>query len=106
MIQPHEQMPGVAGILRDFHVLGLQEAHHLVIASRIHAGKTSAAADLMDYSETQVRSRWNEVKDFILVPLGMDRHNDMLAGMWIVLHATCCAAPAFSLLENDARFAS
>ena len=106
MIQPIEPLTGVAGGLQQFHVLGLREEHALVIAARIHAGKTRAVSGPIDYSEPQIRRRWDEVKDFILVPLGLDRHNDMLAGMWIVLHATCCTAPSFLLLKNDIRFSS
>jgi len=106
LLQPIERLPGVSGILQEFHVLGLKEEHVLEIAARVHAGKTSAFSGLIDYSEPQIRKRWEEVKDFILVPLGLDRHNDMLTGMWIVLHATCCTAPSFLLLKNDIRFKS
>ena len=39
------------------------------------------------------------------MPLGLPRHDDVLAGLWIALHARCCTAPSFSLLRNDSRFA-
>jgi hypothetical protein len=98
-------MPGVAGELQRFCVKGLHAEHHLVIAARVHTGTTKGAAALSSYSESQTKRRWDEVKDFVLVPLGLPRHDDVLAGLWVVLHSTCCTAPSFSLLRNDSRFA-
>ncbi len=58
------------------------------------------------YSESQTRRRWDEVKDFVLVPLGLPRHDDALAGFWVALHAGCCTSPSLLLLKTDSRFAS
>jgi len=66
-----ERMPGVAGELQRFCVKGLRPEHHLVIAARIHTGTTKGAAALSSYSESQTKRRWDEVKDFVLVPLGL-----------------------------------
>jgi hypothetical protein len=104
--QSVERMPGVTGEIQRFCVKGLRPEHHLVIAARLHAGTTRRAAALLHYSESQTKRRWDEVKDFVLVPLGLARHDDVLAGLWIALHAGCCTAPAISLLENDSRFTS
>ena len=101
-----DRLPGIAGRLQAFCVRGLRPEHHLVIAARLHAGSVKGAAALVCYSESQTRRRWDEVKDFVLVPLGLPRHDDALAGFWVALHAGCCTSPSLLLLKTDSRFAS
>jgi hypothetical protein len=105
MLQREEGWPGVLGVLAAQCVLGLRPEHQLVIAARIHGGRHGAAA-LIGYSDSQVRRRWDQVKELVLVPLGLPEHDDVLAGIWVVLHSDCCTAEAVSLLRNDSRFAS
>lgn len=106
MLESIEGFGGAVGQLRSHCVKGLQDDHHLVIAARVSCGDCERASKLLSYSRSQTQRRWNEVKDFILVPLGLSRHDDALAGIWLVLHSSCCASPSFWLLENDGRFAS
>lgn len=97
---------GLITALTAHHVRGLQPEHLEVVAARLSCGSADAAAEVLVYSRSQVQRRWNEVKDFILVPLGLPRHDDALAGCWAVLHRGCCVEAAFLLLENDGRFGS
>jgi hypothetical protein len=107
MHQSHEASEqGVVGEISRFCVKGLRPEHHLALAARIHGGSARLAAQLTNYSESQVKRRLDEVKDFVLVPLGLRRHDDLLTGMWVALHQHCCTAPVFSLLESDSRFRS
>ena len=106
MLETVERLPGVAGELQRFCIKGLRDEHHLVIAARIHAGDIKTAGSIIGYSDSQTRYRWDQAKEYMLVPLGLPEHDDALAGLWIVLHATCCTAPVFLLLKNDSRFAS
>lgn len=106
MFQSSESMGIVADHLRTHCVKGLRAEHQDVIAARIHAGDCDRGSRLLSYSRSQTQRRWNEVKDFVLVPLGLTRHDDALAGLWLGFHSTCCVVLAFSLLETDSRFAS
>lgn len=93
-------------ILRGHCVRGLTEQDLLVIAGRTFAGRPSEAGPLIGYSEAHMRRRWDQVKEMILVPLGLRRHDDLLAGLWLILHRHCCALPAWDLLATDPRFAT
>ena len=84
----------------------LRPEHHLAIAYRMHHQDFKLASRIISYSESQTKRRWNEVQDFFLPFLGLPRHDDVLTGVWVVLHAACCTAPSFALLKNDSRFAS
>jgi hypothetical protein len=96
----------VAGQLQGFCVKGLRVEHHVVVAARIHTGEIKSAGAIIGYSASQTRHWWDRAKEYVLVPLGLPEHDDALAGLWIMLHATCCTAPVFLLLKNDVRFAS
>jgi len=100
----HEDESGPAGVLARAHVRGLEEEHDLVIAARLAAGSTPEAAALLGYSNSQMRRRWDQVKEIILVPLGLPQHDDALAGLWVALHEGCCTARVFALLKTDSRF--
>lgn len=101
-----ESIKDIFAMLQRQCVRGLEEEHQLVIAGRVSAGNCQKAAMKLSYSRSQTQRRWDEVKDFVLVPLGLTRHDDLLTGIWIVLHQSCCTAPAVLLLKNDSRFAS
>ena len=100
----HEGDPGVAGVLARAHVRGLEEAHALVIAARLAAGSIREAAPLFGYSQPQMRRRWDQVKEIILIPLGLPSHDDALAALWVALHGRCCTERVFALLKIDSRF--
>jgi hypothetical protein len=74
------------------------------MAARIATGGCVAAAAALSYSRSQTQRRWNEVKDLALIPLGLPRHDDVLAAIWILAHRACCTSTTFLLLENDSRF--
>lgn len=107
MLASKEGLPGVVGLLAEHCVKGLSADQHAVIAARVHAGKDiRAVGDLLNYSRPHAARRWDEVKDVVLVPLGLHRHDDLLAGLWVMLHADCCTAPCMLMLKNDSRFQS
>jgi hypothetical protein len=97
---------GLAGLLTRAHVHGLEEEHARVIAARMAAGGIRSAGDLLGYSESQVRRRWDQIKEILLVPLGLPPHDDALAGLWVAWHRGCCTARVFELLRTDSRFTS
>jgi hypothetical protein len=103
MLQTADELPGIPGALGTFCVRGLRAEHQLVIAGRIHFG-AGRTPDAIGYSPSQVRARWDQVKGYVLVPLGLP-NDDALMGIWIACHAACFTAPAFSLLRSDGRFA-
>ncbi|HXH23521.1 MAG TPA: hypothetical protein VNN10_16000 [Dehalococcoidia bacterium] len=95
---------GLIGLLAQAHVHGLAEAHPCIMAARLAGGGTRAGAELLGYSESQMRRRWDQVKEVILVPLGLPPHDDALAMLWAALHRGCCSARMFELLKTDSRF--
>jgi hypothetical protein len=62
------------------------------------------AGGSLSYSVSQMRRRWDQIRELILIPLGLPPHDDLLTGIWLIQHATCCAAATFELLEADDRF--
>lgn len=107
MLAPKETLPGVVGMLAGHCVKGLGKEHYLVIAARTHVGRDMEAVGVLaGYSRAQVARRWDQVKEWVLAPLGLGQHDDLLAGIWVMLHADCCTAPSILLLKNDSRFKS
>jgi hypothetical protein len=106
MFQEAQVSQGLVEVLAKAHVRGLKPEHHLAIAFRVKHHDFKGAPRVISYSESQTKRRWNEVQDFFLPILGLPRHDEVLTGIWIVLHALCCTAPSFALLENDSRFSS
>jgi len=101
---PHEDEPGLAGVLARAHVRGLEEEHAVVIAARLSGGSSRDAGRAIGYSASQMRRRWDQVKEIILIPLALPQHDDALAGLWVALHSGCCTARVFALLKSDSRF--
>lgn len=107
MLAPKETLPGVVGMLAGHCVKGLREEHQLVLAARTHAGRDlEAIGVLAGYSRAQVARRWDQAKEWVLAPLGLGVHDDLLTGILVMLHADCCTAPSILLLKNDSRFQS
>lgn len=103
---PAQPFCDLIGSLADQHVRGLIDDHASVVAARIRFGRASQGGAARGYSEAQMRRRWDQIRELVLMPLGLPAHDDFLAGMWMVLHRTCCAANMFVMLGSDSRFAS
>ena len=85
-------------------VRGFTADHYKVVAARLISGNLGEAAAILGYSKSQVRRRWDQIKELILVPLGLPSHDDALVGMWMVLHGEHCSSEVFRLLKSDSRF--
>ena len=106
MFQDAKDLPTLMEALEKAHVRGLKLEHHLAIAFRIKYHDFKCAPQFISYSESQTKRRWNEVQDFFLPILGLPRHDEVLTGIWSILHRHCCTALSFALLEKDSRFTS
>lgn len=98
--------PSLIASLGQYCVRGLTPDYHLVIAARLSSRDLPQAGALIGYSGSQMRRRWDQVKEWVLVPIGYPPHDDALIGLWIALHREDCTALVFWLLENDSRFMS
>lgn len=92
--------------LESHHIRGLTREHSKIIASRIRFGNLSKAGEQLGYSPSQMRRRWDQLKELILIPLGLPPHDDMLAGIWIAFHQEDCTFDALQLLKTDVRYSS
>jgi hypothetical protein len=88
MFQEAQVSQGLVEVLAKAHVRGLKPEHHLAIAFRVKHHDFKGAPRVISYSESQTKRRWNEVQDFFLPILGLPRHDEVLTGIWIVLHAS------------------
>lgn len=95
---------GLVHELKSAHVRGLEVGHCEAIAARLACGGVREGGPVLGYSLSQFRRRWDQVKEIILVPLGLPQHDDGLAGFWVALHLGCCTAAVLALLEGDSRF--
>lgn len=101
----HEDPPSQPfDALSRHHVRGLADRHIEVLAARLAYNKLALAGKVLGYSEQQMRRRWVQTRELILVPLALPAHDDLLCGLWVAAHRQCCLQELERLIGSDSRF--
>lgn len=87
--------------LRSHCIKGLTIEHDKVIAARLVAPNLAQAGRVIGYSPSQMRRRWDQIKELVLIPLALPPHDDALVGLWIALHMDHCTARVNALLLDE-----